>query len=345
MRCAHNRGLALRRIVLLVVVGLVAVYVARGLWRDAAEARQDRESRQAAERAIEDARAAAEYTRLPPGWSKETRTAHIALPLGEVKAEIVYWKNTVGMEFVLIPPGRFLMGTGRSETGWGPRHWVRITKPFFFGAYEVTRGQYEHVTGKTAYTYYGYHPEGSGDNYPMAKLAWEDAVAFCERLSDLEGCRYRLPTEAEWEYACRAGTTTRHYVGNRDPKDLTCIYYKTKKGRLDRMVRYRTEPVGSFPANPFGLYDIVGNVWEWCQDWYDETYYARSPTDDPPGPATGEKHVIRGGSWDAGRVCALSACRFAGPASVTPIGLRVVLPVDAVSPTPAPARSDGQTTN
>jgi len=329
MKAAGRRGLALGRIVLLVVVVLVAVLVAQDLWRDAAEARQDRESRQAAERAFEDARAAAEQAALPSGWSKQTRTALLALPLGETEAEVVYWKNTIGMEFVLIPAGRFLMGVGRCDTGWGPQHWVRITRPFFLGAHEVTRQQYEQVTGKTAYTYYGYHPEGSGDRYPMGKLDWEDAVAFCQRLSDLEGMAYRLPTEAEWEYACRAGTTSRHYLGNRDPKDLTCIYYKTKQGRLDQMVRYRTEPVGSFPANPFGLYDMVGNVWEWCRDWYDEAYYAASPTDDPPGPATGEQHVIRGGAWDSGRVCALSACRASGLDAVTPIGLRVVLPVDA----------------
>jgi formylglycine-generating enzyme required for sulfatase activity len=141
----------------------------------------------------------------------------------------------------------------------------------------------------------------------VVNVRWNDAVAFCEWLSHKEKIGYRLPTEAEWEYACRAGTTMRYYSGD-DPETLAKVgnvkYATAKakfpdwKGTTEGSDKYVfTSPVGSFEPNPFGLYDMHKNVWQWCADWHDHSYYAKSPTDDPTGPATGSYRVIRGGSW------------------------------------------------
>ena len=149
---------------------------------------------------------------------------------------------------------------------------------------------------------------------------WDDAVAFCEWLSKKEGKTYRLPTEAEWEYACRAGTATRYYGGD-DPETLATVanvadatfkvdfadeaYYGL---RASDGYTY-TAPVGRFKPNAFGLYDMHGNVWQWCSDWYDSDYYSKSPVDDPKGPNSGHRRVQRGGSWFDWAVLARSAVR------------------------------------
>ncbi|MGA2033953.1 MAG: SUMF1/EgtB/PvdO family nonheme iron enzyme [Thermoguttaceae bacterium] len=148
------------------------------------------------------------------------------------------------------------------------------------------------------------------DDHPVLNVTWNDAVAFCQWLSRKEGKTCRLPTEAEWEYACRAGTTTRYSNGD-DPEGLAKVAKVTSdKGRTafpavqNLMVlqgeddRF-TAPVGSFPPNRFGLHDMHGNAWEWCADWYGEDYYSRSPVDDPPGPDSGTRRVRRGGGWNS----------------------------------------------
>ncbi len=146
------------------------------------------------------------------------------------------------------------------------------------------------------------------DDHPVVDVSWNDAVAFCKWLSEKEGRHYRLPTEAEWEYACRAGTTTRYWCGD-DPESLVKvanIYDQSSAKVFPEWSKYAlsgddgfpfTAPVGSFRPNAFGLYDMHGNVWQWCADFYGEDTYAKSPVDDPHGPAKGDKHVRRGGAW------------------------------------------------
>jgi len=286
-----------------------------------------RAAEESAEQAVGEAREVAARTALPPGWTKVMRRVTLALPLGNHEEEVTYWVNTVGMEFVSLPAGQFLMGQARVPDA-EPAHWVNITRPCFMGAYEVTRAQYEAVTGKIAPT----RGEPPLANHPVYLIDWEESVAFCRLLSEREGLPYRLPTEAEWEYAYRAGTMTRTYMGDRDPKELASIFYRPDAVAAgDRHApRYHPEPVGTFPANPFGLFNMAGNAWEWCQDWYAADYYARSPTDDPPGPPAGTMHVRRGGSYDTGRGGCLSWARVPPSAAERRAGFRVVLPHDAV---------------
>jgi formylglycine-generating enzyme required for sulfatase activity len=201
----------------------------------------------------------------------------------------------VTMELVRIPAGEFMMGSpsgeARRDDEEGPRHRVRITRPFYMGKYEVTQEQYEAMMGE--------HPARfNGAKNPVERVSWNDASEFCRRLSARTGRDVRLPTEAEWEYACRAGTTTPFHFGStintsQANYDGNYTYGSGPKG----VYRKKAVPVGSFPPNAWGLYDMHGNVWEWCADWYDSDYYARSPTADPKGPSHGEGRVLRGGSW------------------------------------------------
>ncbi len=244
-----------------------------------------------------------------------------------------------------------------------PEHHVHITEPFYMGAYEVTKAQFaqfveaeEYKTDaekygkggwgwtekeskfeqKPEYTWRSWGFEQPGD-HPVVNVSWNDATAFCAWLSKQEGKEFRLPTEAESEYACRAGTNTRFYNGD-DPEGLVKIgnvadgtakekftwWSFTVKGKDGYAF---TAPVGHFRANKFGLYDMTGNAWEWCSDWYDADYYANSPSDDPRGPAAaGSFRVIRGGGWHFNPVFCRSAYRNnAGPAYRDYfIGFRVV---------------------
>lgn len=142
---------------------------------------------------------------------------------------------------------------------------------------------------------------------PVVNVSWNDAIAFCKWLSSKVGKTCRLPTKAEWEYSCRAGTATRYFHGD-DPEGLAKVGnvadaafeadFPELKGVIKASDGYTyTSPVGRFPPNPFGLYDLHGNVWEWCADWYDAEYYATSPTKDPVGPEMGKERVYRGGGW------------------------------------------------
>lgn len=216
--------------------------------------------------------------------------------------------NSIGMKLVLIPAGEFMMGSPDSGAGGspneGPAHQVRITRPFHLGIYEVTQSEYQGVMDSNP-SYFSTDREGrarvSGEDtkqFPVERVSWDNALEFCRRLSQKEGRSYRLPTEAEWEYACRAGTSSTFNFGDVlngefANCDGTLPHGTTEKGPHLQ----RTSAAGSYPPNAFGLFDMHGNVWEWCSDWYDPSYYSASPTNDPQGPTSGTHRVTRGGSW------------------------------------------------
>ena len=247
-----------------------------------------------------------------------------------------------------------------------PQHRVRITKPFYLGVHEVTLGQFlkfyhganykteaerdgkggwgwtgEGFEQRKSFVPWSWGFSGQTNDHPVVNVSWNDALAFCKWLSEKEGVTYRLPTEAEWEYACRAGTTTMYYHGD-DPEGLAEVENVadgTAKAKFSdwstissRDGHVFTAPVGSYRPNGFGLYDMHGNVSEWCQDWHDGDYYAGSPTDDPTGPAAGSSRVFRGGGW----LSSAWSCRSAYRGSFSPGsrrgygGFRVAsVPVDA----------------
>ena len=196
-----------------------------------------------------------------------------------------------GIEFVRIPPGEFLMGSTSGANREKPVHLVKITHGFEMGKYEVTQAQWDAVFGSDRSHF-------RGASLPVENVSWDDVQAFILALNTRkDGYVYRLPTEAEWEYACRAGTT-QDYAGNLDDMG----WYEANSGA-------QTHPVGQKQPNAWGLYDMHGNVWEWIQDWYGEDYYAQSPGADPQGPSSGTNRVERGGPWRAAAWNARSANR------------------------------------
>jgi len=234
--------------------------------------------------------------------------------------------NSIGMKLTLIPAGEFTMGSPEDEVERFRRfdrrfkdealHPVRISRPFYMGACEVTQEQYQRVMGANPSYFSKSGRAGSVNNgFPVERVTWEDAVEFCRRLSELPeekaaGRKYRLPTEAQWEYACRAGTTTAFHFGvSCNGRQANC------DGSLPFMTPEKgpnlasTTRVGSYRPNAWGLFDMHGNVSEWCGDWYDADYYAGSPTQDPKGPKTGRHRVIRGGCWCDRAVSCRSADR------------------------------------
>jgi formylglycine-generating enzyme required for sulfatase activity len=333
MNPSHKGALQLnfKMLALLSALVLVGGYFLWSAWFQVSRRAQTQEAEEGAEQAMAEVDRIATLMPLPPRWKKKTRRVTLALPLGNREKKLTYWVNTVGMKFVPLPTGEFLMGQDNSPKfpDADPAHRVRITRPFFMGAHEVTRAQYKAITGKLV-------PFRSGpqlDREPAHRVTWDDAIEFCRILSQKEGLTYRLPTEAEWEYAYRAGTATSTYVGaggNRDLTELCCIYYQPKaiaaKDKY-KITRNHPEPVGTFPANPFGLFNMAGNVSEWCQDWYAEDYYALSPMDDPQGPPSGTTHVRRGGSYETGRLGCRSYYRVS-PKDTGGAGFRIVLPID-----------------
>jgi len=206
----------------------------------------------------------------------------------------------VKMEFVLIPAGKFMMGspeTGKDRRANETQHEVTISKPFYMGRYEVTQEQYEAITGMNPSHF-------KGAKNPVETVSWEDAQEFCKKLSAKTGKTVQLPTEAQWEYACRAGTKTRFYSGDADG-DLDGVgWYDSNSGNT-------THPVGEKKPNSWGLYDMHGNVWEWCQDWYGE--YAAGAATDPQGAASGPFRVLRGGCWRGNPESCRSAYRYNSP--------------------------------
>lgn len=209
--------------------------------------------------------------------------------------------------FVLIPAGEFMMG-GNKHPDERPVHQVQISKAFEMGKDQVTQAQWDAVMDENSSRF-------KGANLPVETVSWDDAHEFIKKLNAKnDGYVYRLPTEAEWEYACRAGTTG-DYAGDLDEVG----WYNENSGG-------RTHSVGEKKANGWGLYDMHGNVSEWCLDWYGKSYYTNSPEVDPTGPASGTGRVFRGGSWDS----KAKYCRSALRAIATPdfrffrIGFRLV---------------------
>lgn len=260
--------------------------------------------------------------------------------------------NSIDIKLVYIPAGEFMMGSRDSaekvsensvERGdqfdpkpshfkrEHPRHKVIISNGFYIGTTEVTNSQYQQVMDKIPSRF-------KEVNKPVSNVSWDDAVEFCRRLSEKEGMVYRLPTEAEWEYACRSGTTTPFHTGetiNTNQANYVGVYVyakgtspvKRQKQKGLEEEKFRTSLLaGSFPPNAFGLYDMHGNQWELCQDWYDEGYYSASPTLDPQGPLAGKNHVVRGGAWSHAPGKCRSAYRwyFFGNGSGA-VGFRVVM--------------------
>jgi uncharacterized protein (TIGR02996 family) len=229
-----------------------------------------------------------------------------------VRPSVPVLVNSIGLQLVLVPAGRFLMGSPDNEAhrdpDEGPVREVEISRPFYLGRCQVTQREYEAVTGENpacfSATYKG------GPEHPVENVSWPDAESFCQRLSALPeekkaGRTYRLPTEAEWEYACRAGTTTAFAFGPVLTSDQANFDGRHPYGDVPHgAYLQRTTVVGSYAPNAFGLCDMHGNVREWCADWYDENYYTRAQPTDPPGPERGETKVQRGGSWAAdGMLC------------------------------------------
>ncbi len=189
----------------------------------------------------------------------------------------------LAMDLVLIPAGGFVMGSNNGDRDEKPPHRIRISQPFYLGKYEVTQAQWQAVMGDNPSHF-------RGDDRPVENVSWEDCREFCQRLSDHSGRVIRLPSEAEWEYSCRAGTTTPYSFVESTGRLGDHAWYHKHSGQ-------KTHAVGMKQPNPWGLYDMHGNVWEWCGDWYGEAYYADSPGTDPTGPGSGQCRVLRGGSW------------------------------------------------
>jgi formylglycine-generating enzyme required for sulfatase activity len=257
---------------------------------------------------------------------------------GGAAAEVTV--NSIGMKLVRIPPGEFDMGSPAGEPGHvaneGPVHRVRITRAFEMGVHEVTNLQFRAFAEALAYEtdaqrdvdggfgidfergevirdphtdwrnpgFPGFLP---GPDHPVLMVSWQDAEEFCKWLSAKEGRTYRLPTEAEWEYAARGGTKTPWWTGS-NPEGLATAGNTADAALRSKVPKAKwtapwddgfafVAPVGSFRPNPFGLHDMHGNVWEWCRDWHGADAYAKSPADDPQGPAKGSFRTIRGGGW------------------------------------------------
>jgi serine/threonine protein kinase len=273
--------------------------------------------------------------------------------------------NSLGMKLKLVPPGQYTMGPYEG-------HFVRITHPCYFGEYEVTRGQFAQFVAATSFhTLAEVAPGGivldnaeqptkwlpdhrstwrdpgfaQEDDHPVVQIAWSDAVAFCEWLSKKENAKYRLPTEAEWEYACRAGTLSRYYNGSQidevteiaNVADASAkkVFPKWGESVTTSDGYVYTSPVGHFRPNNFGLFDMLGNAAEWCSDRHDADYFKHSPTDDPQGPASGDARVGRGGGFT--RVAG-SRHRYYGTDTFRrpDWGFRVVCNIDAAANIPVP---------
>jgi formylglycine-generating enzyme required for sulfatase activity len=291
-----------------------------------------------------------------------------AIRAGQLLPKLPPLVNSIGMKLAPIPPGKFHMGSPDSEPGRqadeGPQHEVVLTRPFFLGVHVVTVGQFKAFVKEAGYQTEAEKGGGANrlfpdsswqtdaqtnwqnpgfeqtDEHPVVCVSWNDAVAFCGWLGKKEGRSYSLPTEAEWEYACRAGTTTPYFNGD-DVEKLAEVGNVPDATATRKFQNWPwtiaaedgyvfTAPVGKFQANGFGLYDMHGNVWEWCQDWYGAEYYRSANRKDPQGPLNGDSRLHRGGSWlyDARR------CRAAHRQACTPasrgsdIGFRVRLRLD-----------------
>ena len=244
--------------------------------------------------------------------------ACIFVPAPVLASEKVF-RNSLGMEFVLTPAGTFIMGSPQDELYRSKsevQHPVTISRPFYMQTTEVTLKQWWAVMGKR---FFG-RLKGA-DDMPVTRVSWYDCMKFIKKLNAQKEGVYRLPTEAEWEYACRAGTSTAYSWGNRI--DCTKAMYSNNSKKSNECLDYvssrglavdRPAPVKSYPPNAWGLYDMHGNVWEWCYDWHGD--YAKGSVVDPRGPDSGTRKVRRGGSWFGdGYSCRSANRNYSHPAS------------------------------
>jgi uncharacterized protein (TIGR02996 family) len=246
--------------------------------------------------------------------------------------------NSIGMRLALIPPGRFRMGSpyGEKERGGDEKaHEVGITRPFYLSVFAVTQGQYHAVMGDNPSAFQPGGEEGGlvahldHSALPVDSVSWEEARVFCRALSSLPeeglaGRRYRLPSEAEWEYACRGGASSSapfcfgESLSSRQANFNGAWPYG---GAEEGPSLGRTCPAGSYRPNAWGLFDLHGNVWEWCSDWFAEDYYGKSPAQDPLGPSNGSYRLFRGGGWSHGGGSCRAAYRRGGTPSLRYVAL------------------------
>lgn len=243
-----------------------------------------------------------------------------AVALAEPGPEVL--ENSIGMKLTLLPAGTFMMGQPGDNTYETP-HEVTLTKPFYMGVHEVTNAQWKRVMA-------GVPSKWKDDDRPVEKLNWMQAVDFCAKLSALPeerkaGRVYRLPTEAEWEYACRAGTNTKYSFGDDESR-------LGEYGWYDGNADSQSHPVGQKKANAWGLYDMHGNVWEWCSDLY--AVYPEGAATDPKGPEKGSDRAFRGGCWGNAAAYCRSAYRYGYQPQYQHdyLGLRVALSLPEVKP-------------
>lgn len=230
----------------------------------------------------------------------------------------------LSLDLVLIPGGTFMMGDNRHHQDEQPIHQVTLS-PFYMSKYAITQAQYRSIMGEDV-------GSGLGADYPIEQVSWDDAISFCTKLSQKTGKQYSLPSESQWEYACRAQTTSNFHFGETITADL--VNYNGEypyNGAPIGQNRAQSTPVGTFPANAFGLYDMHGNVWEWCLDQY-QLNYLTAPIDgsaflDPSSSAGSSKRVMRGGSWDyVAKGCRSSVrCSLDSGLRMNGCGFRVVL--------------------
>jgi formylglycine-generating enzyme required for sulfatase activity len=269
---------------------------------------------------------AAENRRLSEALAKAAKAAESKPAADPPPPEFVEtMTNSIGMKLRLIPAGTFSMGDGDAD---GPPHTVTITKPFYLGVCEVTNAEWKNVMRKVP-------GRSKDDDLPVSNVSWDDAMKFCWMLTTLPeerdaGRVYRLPTEAEWEYACRAGTATTFSFG--DDESLLEDY-----GWFRGNAANESHPVGEKKPNPWGLHDMHGNVWEWCSDFFSRDAVAAGPATDPQGPDDGSSRVRRGGGWKyTASTCKSSQRTGSGPSNRDDaIGFRVAMsPLGAMPTTP-----------
>ena len=231
----------------------------------------------------------------------------------ELQEELVLdLRGGVTMVLVLIPAGEFVMGSESGGSNEKPVHHVRISKPLYVGKYEVTQAQWKAVMRSNP-------SRSTGDDLPVEGVSWDDCREYCRKVEDRTGVAVRLPTEAEWEYACRAGSTGVYSFGDSTGRLGDYAWHEGNSGR-------RAHPVGKRDPNALGLHDMHGNLWEWCEDWRGD--YAFGTQVDPTGPATGWVRVLRGGSWNGKAVSCRSASRYGlgpGDCSSDGIGFRIAV--------------------
>ena len=217
----------------------------------------------------------------------------------------------LSMKLALIPAGKFLMGSPKKERGGAfesPQREVTISQPFYMGVYEVTQSQWRAVMGSEPWD--GKPGTKSGTNNPACYISWDDASKFCDMLSKTTGKKVMLPTEAQWEYACRAGSNTAYCFGDDASKLGDFAWYTSNASGKGKEYAHA---VGQKKPNAWGLYDMHGNVWEWCRDWYDKKFYAKAKNVDPENTTESKARIVRGGSWSIDAFFCRAAIRYDSP--------------------------------